>query len=107
MRLTDKQIELMRVIIAGNETGDPTDLDQVLERLKYETTKESVQFSIRALIKHGLIEKVGSEKRRGRRRVLIGATILGNHFAGPKFSSPMVISVQEDEEIQALELVED
>jgi len=97
----------MRVIIAGNDNGTPTDLDQVIERLKYETTKESVQFSIRALIKHGLIEKLGSDKRRGRRRVLIGATMLGNHFAGPRFSTPMTISVEEDEEIQALELVED
>lgn len=106
MRLTQKQLELMRVIIQANPDGAATDLDQILERLKYETTKASVQFSIRALIAHGLIEKAAPEKRRGRQRVLIVPTILGNHFGAPKFSTPMTVSVEDDELLQELEVTE-
>jgi DNA-binding PadR family transcriptional regulator len=75
--LKTKQLELMRVICAANEDGSATDLDQILERLRYETSKESLQFSIRALVNHGLIEKKGIERRRGRQRVLIAATVIG------------------------------
>lgn len=81
--LTTKQIELLRVIAAGNE-GAPADLDEILDRVRYETTKQSLQFSIRALIKHGLIEKLGVSKRRGRQRQVIGATPLGAATVGQK-----------------------
>lgn len=83
MHLTAKQCELLRVIGAGSDgAGDPVhcDLDQILERVRYCTTKESLQFSIRALIKHALIDKRGVEKRRGRQRVLIGITALGRQY---------------------------
>ncbi len=90
MRLTDKQLELMRVIISGNEDGSPTDLDQIIERVSYQPTKQSIQFSIRALVKHELIEKLGGEKRRGRYRVIIAPTPLGKHFAVPSLASPLI-----------------
>jgi DNA-binding MarR family transcriptional regulator len=77
-RLTTKQRELMRVFVAGNGVDDVMDLDEVLENLEYDTTKQSLHFSIRALIKHGLVEKVGCEKRRGRRRQLLKVTPMGH-----------------------------
>lgn len=103
MHLTTKQIELLRVIAAGNDDGSPADLDQILERVSYKPTKQSIQFSIRALIGHGLIEKLGTDKRRGRQRVLIGATPLGQHYVGPlSITRSFVTSVEADEALEEL-----
>jgi len=100
MHLTAKQQELIRVVVAANPDGSPCDLDQILERLSYGPTKESLQFSIRALIRHELIEKKGSEVRRDRRRVLIVPTEMGKHFAAPR-PAPSFISSEVEEEILA------
>jgi DNA-binding MarR family transcriptional regulator len=80
MRLTDKQLEVLRVIAEANPDGTLADLDEVIERAAYKPTKQAIQFSIRALIGHELIEKRGAEKRRGRNRVLLAVTPLGQHF---------------------------
>jgi DNA-binding MarR family transcriptional regulator len=103
MLLTQKQLELMRVVIEANADGSPTDLDEILERVSYKPTKQSIQFTIRSLIAHGLIEKVGSENRRGRRRVLIRPTDLGRHFAGPRRAFSLVSSETEEEVLSELE----
>lgn len=88
MHLTGKQLLLLKVISAGNDDGTNVDLDQLIERVEYETTKQSIQFSIRALIKHGLIEKTGTDKRRGRQRVTLGMTELGKTYFTPTFPVP-------------------
>lgn len=88
MHLTAKQIELLRVIAAGNGDASPADLDEILDRVRYETSKQSLQFSIRALVDRGIIEKKGIQKRRGRQRQVIGATQLGMELAGAKPSVP-------------------
>lgn len=75
--LSAKAFEIMRVVIRGNPDGSWTDLDQVLERLTYKPTKESIQFSIRALIKRGLLEKKDQEERRGATRRLLAPTAKG------------------------------
>lgn len=80
MHLTTKQIELMRVISAGNSDGSNVDLDQLLSRLSYRTTKASLQFSIRALINKDLIEKAAREVRRNRERQTIAVTLYGSGF---------------------------
>lgn len=77
MHLTTKQYSLMSVIIRGNPDGSFVDLDQILERIPYETSKQSLQFSIRALVNRGLIMKHEREVRRGRVRVIISATPVG------------------------------
>lgn len=100
MHLTTKQIELLRVIAAANPDGCACDLDQVIERINYETTKASIQFSIRALIKHGLIEKTGAEKRRGRKRVLISVTKEGASYVlvpAGKSPGPAFVASEEDD----------
>lgn len=104
MHLTAKQIELLRVISAGNDDGTPTDLDEVIERVSYKPTKQSIQFSIRALVNHGLIEKGAQEKRRGRLRAIIRITPKGaSMMGGPSKSEPsFVASVEEDETFQEL-----
>lgn len=106
MSLTVKQVELLTVIAKGNGPDPnkvgamlPADLDEILERIRYETTKQSLQFSIRALIKHGFIEKLGLAKRRGRMRVLIGATELGRQMVGMGSGAGASIIESEDETI--------
>ena len=73
VKLTKKQRQIMEVIIKGNRCDEPAnfswvDMDQLLERLPYDTTKDSMHFSIRALVKRGLVEKGPTELRRGRKR---------------------------------------
>jgi hypothetical protein len=80
MNLTTKQIEIMKVVAAAAD--EPVDLDQLLERLTYATTKESLQFSLRAIERHGLIDRSMAEHRRGRLRRLVAATDLGRAVVG-------------------------
>jgi DNA-binding MarR family transcriptional regulator len=75
--LTRNQYEIMAVLIKGNPDGSFVDLDQLLERVSYQPTKYAIQFSIRFLIKRGLVVKHESELRRGARRVVLSATELG------------------------------
>jgi hypothetical protein len=77
--LTDKQYRILSVVVHGNgkdEEGKfiPCDIDELLERLTYETTKQSMQFSIRALEARRLVSRE-YEKRRGARRMLLVPTI--------------------------------
>lgn len=95
MKLTVKQLELLRVITAG-----PCDLDEIVERVQYDTTKASLQFSIRALVGHGMVIKSGIEKRRGRQRAVIEATALAHAvMAAPPRSSNPVVSTELDGEL--------
>ena len=48
---------VMRTVLRGDDRDSSCDLDQILRRLTYRTTKQSLQFSIRALIRHGMIEE--------------------------------------------------
>lgn len=73
MRLTKKQHQIMEVIMKGNVDEENytiswVDLDQLVERVPYQTSKDSIMFSIRALIGKGLIKKGARELRRGRIR---------------------------------------
>lgn len=101
MALTKKQSELIQVIANGNEDGTHADLDQVIERLSYNPSKQSIQFSIRALVGKELVTKGGREKRRGRMRVLIVPTEMGKHYAGPS-GATAILSTDLDEEIMGL-----
>lgn len=57
MTLTDKQKDIIKTLNLGYERGHLLDLDELLEVLPYKTTKQSIQFSIRALIKKGLVKR--------------------------------------------------
>ncbi|HFP9309433.1 TPA: hypothetical protein ACJI3N_005323 [Raoultella planticola] len=79
MVLTDKQKSIVKTLYLGYERGKLLYLDELLELLPYQTTKQSIQFSIRALIKKKLVEKheclaVGETLHK--RRVL-GLTAMG------------------------------
>ena len=99
MHMTAKQIEQMRVICAGNPDGTDLDLDQILERLTYGPSKQSFQFSLRALEKKGLIEDTGRELRRGRSRRVIAPTGLGRSYF-PSRSLASALTAPEIPEIE-------
>ncbi|WP_441768002.1 hypothetical protein [Klebsiella pneumoniae] len=79
MTLTDKQKDIIKTINLGHERGHLLDLDELLEVLPYRTTKQSMQFSLRALIKKGLVEKHDCRPREdsGYQRRTLGLTTLG------------------------------
>ncbi|MCO5033892.1 hypothetical protein M1V43_23440 [Escherichia coli] len=79
MTLTDKQKDIIKTLNLGYERGHLLDLDELLEVLPYKTTKQSIQFSIRALIKRGLVEKGHTRQRSDNRyhRRTLGLTTLG------------------------------
>ena len=84
--LTDKQYRIMSVIIHGDgcdEDGKriPVDMSRLLDLLSYRTSRDSMQFSIRALVKNGLVMK-DSDLRRGARRVIYQPTKLGLQLFG-------------------------
>lgn len=84
--LTDKQYRIMSVIVHGDgidESGQriPVDMSRLLDLLSYRTTRDSMQFSIRALVKNGLIGK-DTDLRRGARRVIYKPTKLGLQLFG-------------------------
>ncbi|KWW08319.1 hypothetical protein [Escherichia fergusonii] len=79
MTLTDKQKDIIKTLNLGYERGHLLDLDELLEVLPYKTSKQSIQFSIRALIKKGLVEKGNTRQRSDTRyhRRTLGLTTLG------------------------------
>lgn len=76
----------MDLVTRGASGGALIDIDQLIEDLysehNWETTKPSIQFSLRILINHGLIEKRDLELRRGRHRRCFEATDSGFKFSG-------------------------
>lgn len=72
-----KQTTILNIIVKGNPDGTFMDLDQLLEALPYETTKSSIHFSLRALIKKGFVEKGELRFRDTQHRRVIKPTYRG------------------------------
>ena len=75
--LTTKQVGIINALKRLNDDGSFLDLDQLLNKLPYRTTKQSLQFSLRALIEHGLVMNHRREVRRERRRRVLSLTTTG------------------------------
>lgn len=83
--VTDKQLEALRLVKRGSDIpGDLIDFDQLLEGLSWTPTKQSAQFTIRALIAKGFIKKDGQVLRRGRQRVTYRMTKEGKLLLDPR-----------------------
>jgi hypothetical protein len=84
--LTKYQVEILQHL-QGADQNEPLDFDQLLEKLSWEPSKESAQFSLRALTAKSLIAKSETLRlRRGRKRVCYlltkdGATALDPRLA--------------------------
>ena len=73
-RLTRRQKNIIKIVAQGNDDGSFVDIDELLERIGYEVSKESLQFSLRALIKANVLEKRETELRRSAHRRIIALT---------------------------------
>jgi len=87
--LTTKQRELMRVVMTGNldVKGNRVgwcDYQQILGRLSYETSRESLMCSIRILVNQGWITREGKELRDGRMKQVIAPTPLATRILAPR-----------------------
>lgn len=80
LRLTRRQLNIIKTIGKLNPDGSSLDLDQIIENVNYEVTKPALQFSLRFLRQGGVIEKLGIEKRRGAKRVIYGLTPFGKRI---------------------------
>lgn len=66
MGVTRYQLELLTTLSHREaSTGRLTDFDQLLESLSWMPSKESAQFTIRAMVAKGFIAKAPLESRRG------------------------------------------
>lgn len=72
--LTGKQQVILDLVMNHTEQGEFPDMDQLHEALPYDCTKQALQFSIRYLEQHGMVERRPREKRRGRSRRIIAPT---------------------------------
>lgn len=77
--LYPKQIEALRVIANEAHGNAAQDLDFIIENMTYKVSKASFQFTLRALIKRGLVEKVGRQVINGKSRRMLRITELGRH----------------------------
>lgn len=104
MNITSKQVSILRVIHARNPDGSHVDLDQLLDLVDYETSKESMQFSIRSLVSRGLIVK-GMERRRGRKHVIYVPTPLCEEILVGGSSNPVTLDEHSDALLQEMESI--
>lgn len=100
-KLTANQFEVLRLVVVGNPgSSDPSDfncdIDQVLERLSRQTTKQALQFTIRSLVHNGMMVKVPRVQRRGRLRVTFEATEIGKAIAGDRKPQPVFIEPESE-----------
>lgn len=85
--LTRRQFELLQHLKKGGPDG-LLDLDQLLDLLSWIPSKESVQFTIRAMVRKGLIVKEEQLRlRRGRHRVCYRLTQAGEKVLDPRWES--------------------
>lgn len=82
--LTPYQFEILQIVRAGTEDG-LVDFDQLLNKLSWQPSKESAQFTIRAICAKGLLKKAEVlQLRRGRKRVCYQLTAEGEAYLDPR-----------------------
>lgn len=81
--VTPYQLEILKHVAKGTAEA-PVDFDELLEALSWKPTKQSAQFTIRALITKKLLEKTGLQLRRGRKRVCYRLTREGRLVLDPR-----------------------
>jgi hypothetical protein len=87
--LTAYQVEVLRLALAGNPAGEGhIDFDQLLDRLSWQPSKQSAQFTIRACIAKKVLEKTETVMRRGRHRICYRITPAGMLALDPRGPVP-------------------
>jgi len=57
--VSEKQIEVLRIIARGNPDGSPVDMWQILERVSYPATSNTIRFILRYMRAQGRIKVAG------------------------------------------------
>jgi hypothetical protein len=89
--------------IAKGHKEDLVDMDQLVETLSYRPSKESLHFSLRALIKQGFIEKAGLELRRTKKRITFRLLKPGIQVLRGPGADAFIFSVEDDTHLAELE----
>lgn len=94
--VTPYQTELLtRLLDIETKSGKLADFDQLLSQLSWTPSKESAQFTIRAVIQKGFMEKKPIETRRGRNRVCYQITHSGKLILDPRHLIPGVPEIHD------------
>lgn len=110
--LTHKQRQVIKIVIMGNidvrgNRLSDVDVYQLLNRLEYETSRDSLMCSLAILEKQGWIVKAGKELRAGRKKQTLAPTAQAIRVMTPATIavSPEYAEFDLDDDIVALELL--
>lgn len=109
--LTRKQAALMKVIMAGNIDAKGNriswcDYKQILDRLPYKTSRDSLMCSIRILDQQGWISRAGKELRNGRAMQTVQPTAAALRILAPEPArAPKAVVYEELIDEDVIELV--
>lgn len=85
--ITPYQVEILTLMFSASKVTDRLlDFDQILGRLSWKPSKDSAQFTFRALVSKKMIEKAPRESRRGRVRVCYRLTLEGMKVLDPRIT---------------------
>jgi hypothetical protein len=86
MRITPKQLQILKLVVGATHSGEWLDIDQLMEAIAKSggviASKQSLQCSIRFLERRGYIRR-DYETRRERKRVLIIPNMCAFSALGP------------------------
>lgn len=95
MKLSRKQKAIMRCLVDGyinpeTDKKEWLDMSLLVDAVPYETTKDSMHFSIRHLMRRGLVERGARTKRRGRLVKPLIPTNLAMDIFSPEKNIPVI-----------------
>lgn len=108
--LTTKQRQLLKVICVGNLDASgarvsDVDVYQLMSRLPYTASRESVMCSLAILLKQGWTVHGGKELRDGRMRQTFAPTAQATRVVTPPVVSTPVYQELEDDDVVVMELL--
>lgn len=108
--LTTKQRQLLKVIVLGNldVKGDRisnVDYQQIMNRIPYTCTRESIMCSIRILKDQGWIVLAGKELRSGRMKQTVEPTAMAIRVITPPVAAKVPEYVEVEIDDDRIELV--
>jgi hypothetical protein len=108
--MTTKQREIMKVVVRGNLDASGTrvsdvDVYQIMSRVPYESTRESMMCSLAILKKQGWIIPGGKEMRDGRMKQTLAPTAVAIRVVTPPKPAHVPVYVEsEEDDVVLLEL---
>jgi len=88
LRMTSKQVAVLKLLLKRNTDGSLLDILQIRDAVAPGTTRGATLCTMRHLAAHGLVEEQGREARRGQAMRLYAITELGMKLIRPLMRSP-------------------